>query len=147
MNFSPSTQAEDRLSSMCLPVIKPFLDAATQTVLRVGLQQFHLLETKLQKGHISPNTSCRLKCSFSSYSILKLKLFGPDAEVCPGMHTGVTPRTSGGSLLLHVHTSSSANRTLGGWKFTWLSFILMSQYRVAAHSHPPRVWLCFKNPK
>lgn len=108
-----------------------------------GTSAFSPPKPKPQKGLISPHTSCL----FYYYGILTLKLFGHDTQICPGMHTGVNPPISVGLLLLHICTSSSTNRAIVGFKFTWLSFILMSQYRVTAISYPPRVWLCFKNPK
>lgn len=104
-------------------------------------------ETKPQQGRISPNTSCRLKCLFYPYGILNLKLFGPDSQLCPCLHAGVMPQISVGLLPLHICRRGSASRTIVGFKVTWLSVVLMSQYRVTAISYPPRVWLRFKNPK
>lgn len=149
INLSPSIQAKDRLSSIYCPVPKPVLDATTQSVIcpQSGAWAVSPPETKSQKVWIFPHTSCRLKYLFYSYYTLNLKLFRPDSQVYPGIHKGVTAHTSVGSLLLHICTSSSTNRTTVGFEFTWLSFILMSQYRVTAISYPPRVWLCFKNPK
>lgn len=69
-DFSPSTQAKDRPSSIYLPVIKPFLDATTQIVLRVGLQHFHLPKQSLRKvlfPHIAP-------AGLNSYFILMASL-------------------------------------------------------------------------
>lgn len=143
MNFSPSIQAKDRLGSICLPVIKPFLPERTDC----WTSEVSPPERKLQKGRTSPNIFCRLKCLFYSCAILKLKQFGPDSQICPDVHAGVMPQISVGLLLLHICTSGSTNRTIIGLKFTWFSFTLMSQYRVTAISYPPRVWLCFKNPK
>lgn len=104
-------------------------------------------ETKSQKVWSFPHSFCGLKCLFYSYYILNLELFGPRSQVYPGVHKGETAQISMGLLLLHICTGSSTNRTTVGFEFTWLSFILMSQYRVTAISYPPRVWLCFKNPK
>lgn len=56
INFSP-TQAKDRLSSIYPPVPKLVFDAATQSVLEAGLEQFHPLKPSLRKfgfSHIPP---------------------------------------------------------------------------------------------
>lgn len=146
MNLSQFTHAKGRLSSVNLPALQPFL----YTIDCPQSSAVSPHETRPQKGHISPNTSCRLKCLFFfffSYTILIQKIFGPDSQISPGLHAGVTPEISVGLLLLHICTSASTNRTIVSFKFTWLSFILMSQYRVTAISYPPRAWLRFKNPK
>lgn len=145
INFSISTQAKGRLSSISSPALKPLPDATVCPPRGTGAVSPP--ETKSQKLWIFPHTSHRFKRLFYSYYILNLKLFGPDSHAYPGVHKGVRAEISVGSLLLHICKSSSTNRTTVGFEFTWLSFILMSQYRVTAISYPPRVWLCFKNPK
>lgn len=63
INFSPSTEAKDRLSSIYCSVPKPLLDSI-QSVLQGGLEQFHLLKQNLRKFEVSHIPSAGLNAYF-----------------------------------------------------------------------------------